>query len=109
MISLDFLQGRITYDNLSFLQNSSLNGQIDSLKEDMLQVEYSEGYLLDVGWFPSFDIGGNFQIKVVKDYEWNTPVLALTAYSIDSLIKQLLFAQNKINRAFTQPTAIWTT
>ncbi|KMT53274.1 hypothetical protein [Pseudomonas fildesensis] len=93
MISLDFLQGRVTYDELSLLQNLGIEHQLNDLKEDMLQVEYPDGFLLDVGWYPSFDIKGNFNIKIIKDYQWESPTLTLTAHSIDTLNKALLFAQ----------------
>ncbi|GAB5343802.1 hypothetical protein [Pseudomonas fluorescens] len=96
MISLEFLQGKVTYDELSMLQDSGVEHQAHHLKEDMLQVEYPNGFLIDVGWYPSFDAKGHFQIKVVKDYEWEFPTLTLTAQSIDSLIEQLLLAQVSI-------------
>lgn len=105
MISLEFLQGKVTYDELSILQDSGVEHQAHHLKEDMLQVEYPNGFLIDVGWYPSFDAKGHFQIKVVKDYEWASPTLTLTAQSIDSLIEQLLLAQVSI-RAELQKTPI---
>ena len=105
MISLEFLQGKVTYDELSMLQDSGVEHQAHHLKEDMLQVEYPNGFLIDVGWYPSFDAKGHFQIKVVKDYEWEFPTLTLTAQSIDSLIEQLLLAQVSI-RVELQKTPI---
>ena len=93
MISLDFLQGKVTYDELSMLQESGIEHQAYHLKEDLLQVEYPDCFLIDVGWYPSFDAKGHFQIKVVKDYEWESPTLTLTAQSIDALTEQLLLAQ----------------
>lgn len=97
MISLDFLQGKITYDELSMLQDSGIEQQVHNLKEDMLQVEYSDGFLIDVGWYPSFNSTGHFQIKVVKDHEWDTPTLTLTTQSISALSKLLLLAEISIN------------
>lgn len=97
MISLAFLQGEITYDELSMLQDSAIELQADHLKEDMLQVEYPDGFLIDVGWYPSFDAKGQFQIRVVKDYEWDLPTLRLTAQSIGALREALLSAQISIS------------
>lgn len=105
MISLDFLQGKITYDELSMLQDSGIEHQAHNLKEDMLQVEYPDGFLIDVGWYPSFDAKGHFQIKVVKDYEWDYPTLTLTAQSIGALSKLLLLAQISINTELQKNTA----
>ena len=96
MISLDFIQGNITYDELSLLEDSAIEDQVHNLKEDMFQVEYPDGLLLDVGWFPSFDAKGHFQIKVVKDYDWDSPTLTLTTQSIDTLGKLLLHAQSQL-------------
>lgn len=104
MISLDFIQGKITYDELSLLQDFAIEHQVHNLKEDMLQVEYPDGFLLDVGWYPSFDIKGHFQIKVVKDHDWDCPTLTVTAQSIDTLGNLLLLAQLSINTAL-QKTA----
>ncbi|MFC6301915.1 hypothetical protein GNF76_28150 [Pseudomonas sp. CCM 7893] len=108
MISLDFLQGKVTHDDLSLLLDSALDGQTNSLKEDMLQVEYPEGHLLDVGWYPSFDPKGSFQIKVIKDYEWDFPILALTANSIEKLKDILLLAQSAIYKGPQQPVPLST-
>ncbi|WP_225908810.1 hypothetical protein [Pseudomonas lactucae] len=96
MISLDFIQGNITYDELSLLEDSAIEDQVQNLKEDMLQVEYPDGFLLDVGWFPSFDAKGHFQIKIIKDYDWNSPTLTLIAHSIDTLGELLLRAQSRL-------------
>ncbi|WP_338476889.1 hypothetical protein [Pseudomonas khavaziana] len=104
MISLDFLKGKITYDELSILQNSGIEHQAHNLKEDMLQVEYPDGFLIDVGWYPSFDAKGHFQIKVIKDYEWDSPTLKLTAQSISTLSELLLLAQDSINTELQKTT-----
>jgi hypothetical protein len=97
VISLDFLHGKITYDEFSSLQNFSIEHQLQNLKEDMLQVEYPSGFLLDVGWYPSFDTEGCFQVKIIKDFDWDFPILSLTSKSIDSTCSLLDLAQNKIN------------
>jgi hypothetical protein len=97
VISLDFLHGKITYDEFSSLQNLSAEHQLQNLKEDMLQVEYPSGFLLDVGWYPSFDIEGCFQVKIIKDFDWDSPTLSLTSKSIESICSLLHLAQNKIN------------
>ncbi|WP_141064934.1 hypothetical protein [Pseudomonas lactucae] len=98
MISLGFIQGTITYDELSLLENSAIEDQVHNLKEDMLQVEYPDGFLLDVGWFPSFDAKGHFQIKIIKDHDWDSPTLTLTARSIDTLGELLLHAQSRLTQ-----------
>ncbi|MCP1517353.1 hypothetical protein J2Y74_001663 [Pseudomonas migulae] len=97
MIDLTFITGKIAFDNLSSLKNIDLCDQIESLKEDLLQVEYPTTLLLDVGWYPSFDITGCFQIRVIKDFDWSTPLFLSNADSIESLIDGMLVAQKVIH------------
>lgn len=61
MISLDFIDGKITYNELSIVDNGNSELSFEFLKEDMLQVEYLKNILLDVGWYPSFDPSGLFK------------------------------------------------
>jgi hypothetical protein len=74
MIDLAFITGEISHDDLSLLASEDLSTQAGDLKEDMLQVKYPSSILLDVGWYPSFDLDGLFQIRVIRDYDWNDPV-----------------------------------
>ncbi|WP_455884542.1 hypothetical protein [Pseudomonas spelaei] len=96
MISLGFIQGNITHDELSLLEHSAMEDQIQHLKEDMLQAEHPDGFLLDAGWFPSFEVEGHFQIKTIKDHNWDSPSSILTAQSIDTLVELLLQAQSQL-------------
>ena len=38
-------------------------------KEDMLQVEYPNGFLLDMGWYQD-----RYIILVIRDFDWAHPV-----------------------------------
>jgi hypothetical protein len=98
VIDLTFITGKITYDELSALRNIDLSNQIDFLKEDMLQVEYHGTYLLDVGWYPSFDINGTFQIRAIKDYDWDAPLAFSKVDTIQLLLEEIIAAQNLINK-----------
>ncbi|MBH1968612.1 MAG: hypothetical protein I8H81_10570 [Pseudomonadales bacterium] len=93
MIDLTFISGSITHDDLSPLEDSNLEYQIESLKEDLLQVEYPASLLLDVGWYPSFNLAGCFQIRVIESYNWETPLFLSTSKTIPSLIEELSIAQ----------------
>lgn len=53
MIVRYFKVRRVLYDELSSVTEGTAALAWDSLKEDMLQVEYPENILLDVGWYPS--------------------------------------------------------
>jgi hypothetical protein len=99
VIDLTFIKGKITYDDLSSLENTDIYNQIDSLKEDLLQVEYPETYLLDVGWYPSFDINGSFHISAIKDYDWGAPLFFSTAKSVHALMMEITAAQSCIRNS----------
>jgi hypothetical protein len=96
LIPLKFAGGTITHDDLSLLQEGAVSEQVDLLKEDMLQVEFAGGFLLDVGWYPEFDAAGGFRINVIRYYDWNRPVVALMAYETAELLEKLDIAQNAI-------------
>jgi hypothetical protein len=98
VIDLTFITGKITYDEISTLKDIDLSNQIDLLKEDMLQVEYQGTHLLDVGWYPSFDTNGSFQIRAIKDYDWEVPLVFSKADTIQLLIEEIIAAQNVINK-----------
>lgn len=90
--------GNITHNDL--LEILSNNGQdcIELLKENLLQVEHPLNLLLDVGWYPSFDIGGEFQIRVVNNFEWDVPALTLSTTTINDLLIQIEVTQTVIDR-----------
>nr|WP_157711664.1 hypothetical protein [Pseudomonas sp. PB120] len=95
---MTFISGNITHDDLSSLKGISPSDQIDFLKEDMLQVEYCARLLLDVGWYPSFNINGAFQIRVIKNHHWEEPIFYSKAKTIDSLIEEIVEAQKIISK-----------
>lgn len=73
--NLDIGQGVVVYDEISHLPDAfDAALHIDCLREDMLQIEFSDNLLLDVGWYPSFDEKGRFLLLLVKDYAWDKPV-----------------------------------
>lgn len=98
MIDLTFITGNITHDDLSSLKDFDLSNHIDFLKEDMLQIEYPKTLLLDVGWNPSFDINGSFQIRAIKDHNWDTPLFYSKADTVPLLINEITVAQNLISK-----------
>jgi hypothetical protein len=64
---IDFLPGQIVYAEAT-----------PELKEDLLQVVYPDGQILDVGWYPESDPAGEFRVLVVSDGGWDKPVLELS-------------------------------
>lgn len=49
-IDFSIKKGEVVFSELSLEKDILLDEQRDSLKEDMLQVEFPNGYVLDVGW-----------------------------------------------------------
>lgn len=70
----DFSPGKVVYNDFLIDPHQPLSRQCEALKEDLLQVNFGENYILDVGWYPSFATTGEFQIRVIKDGDWTSPV-----------------------------------
>lgn len=87
----------ITLKNVVSIHNeiASLNIEspaiypIDFLDEDLLQIEFANGNIIDVGWYPAFDETGEFVISVIKENNWTEPFLKLTAKDRYTFINQL--------------------
>ncbi len=57
------------YDDFGINPDIPLFMQLDTLKEDLIQVEYDSGHMLDIGWYPEFKASGCFKIYVTKSDE----------------------------------------
>lgn len=83
---IDFGKGVIKKDiDFDLNKDIPLKEQIDLLKEDMLQVSYDNDYLIDMGWYPEFDEEGNFRVSVIKDYQWDYPILQRSCRDLNLL------------------------
>lgn len=98
MISLDIIDGKITYNELSIVDNGNSELSFEFLKEDMLQIEYPKNILLDVGWYPSFDPSGAFQVRIIKKFRWASPEALLIAKSTNELVILIEKAQQIIHK-----------
>ncbi|MEG0635557.1 MAG: hypothetical protein RR517_23830 [Pseudomonas sp.] len=98
MIDFDFSKhcGKTTFDDLSAFESKNLSEQINDLKEDMLQVEFPRGYLLDIGWRPSFNTNGRFHIVLIKNQNWETPAYTGTTNTMDGVKEHIRRALLKI-------------
>ena len=73
-----------------------LSEQLESLTEDLIQIEYDNGYLIDIGWYPEYDAEGNFIVQLIKDYNWENPIYKQGCKEDKQLKKILLKAIEKI-------------
>jgi hypothetical protein len=87
---IDIKNGTVTYDDISFLTTElNLREQAYYLKEDMLQIEFSEDFLIDVGWSLSFDENGAFNVTMVRNQEWDRPIFQARVTDV-AAVKQTL-------------------
>ncbi|KZE76580.1 hypothetical protein AV926_15670 [Myroides marinus] len=79
-------RGNITYDTLTLLDFSLTTDEvIDELKEDLMQVEFDNNTLLDIGWYPEFNAQGQFTIQVIKDYNWEVPLFKAHCKTLEDI------------------------
>lgn len=79
---------RITFNDLVHLSfDLPVESQVEDLKEDLLQVEYPNELLLDVGWYPSFNPTGKFIVSVISNRDWGSPLVRFHASSFGELKK----------------------
>ena len=77
---------KITFNDLIIDENKDIFEQLDFLKEDLFQAEYKDE-ILDIGWYPSFNINGNFVISVIKDFDWENPVFKKEVREIEEFLR----------------------
>lgn len=66
--------------------------QSDLLKEDILQVQYSDDLLLDVGFY-----GKQYKIFVIKNLNWEEPIVVSTAADFNAMLRKLQKVINELN------------
>lgn len=93
----DIKQGKIKYDNFNIDFTMPLNEQEDDLLEDLLQIEFPNNYLLDVGWYPENDIEGQFVLTLIKNFDWQNPIYKYSCTSGVDLKKAYEVALDIIN------------
>lgn len=99
MNNINFGKGKVVLNDLDLKEDILLNEQVWSLKEDILQVEYGEDYILDVGFYPEFDIEkGEFRLVIVKGKYWDEPLFTKSTKSIKQLYLDLDEAINWLNQ-----------
>lgn len=82
---LDFHPGKVVFNDFDIDIERPLNEQEFSLKEDILQVNYNDEFIIDIGWYPEFDIKGEFKISVIENFEWDEPIMQKKCNDIKTL------------------------
>ncbi|MDF7680262.1 hypothetical protein PT300_06480 [Enterobacteriaceae bacterium ESL0689] len=62
------------YDELSTLDfTKSIYEQVNKLDEDLFQLSFTNGNIVDIGWYPGFEESGEFIVQVISDENWDEP------------------------------------
>lgn len=98
--NLSINKGIIRLNDCDFDINDKLeNLYHNSLKEDLLQIEFDNSYLIDVGWYPEFDKNGKFIILLVKNNDWDNPIKEIKTRDLkelDEIVRFLIKENNKL-------------
>lgn len=95
--NMNFEPGKVVYNDFDVNPKVQLESQVDSLKEDLFQVNYSDQYIIDVGWYPEFDEDGSFRICIIKDFNWEAPLFEKRCRDISTLNQLMCECINLIN------------
>ena len=98
MQRIDLKSGKIKYNEFYIHFDIPFSEQLDSLLEDLVQIEYEDGYLIDLGWYPEFDAAGRFIVQLIKDYNWEKPIYIQKSRDVKQLKEILVNAINMIKR-----------
>ena len=76
LADIDYKTGKINH----------ISDDFKHLSEDMLQIEYPGGYILDLGWYGS---SNGYIIHIIKNKNWETPVKKIYAgyYSLKEILE----------------------
>ena len=68
-------KGIIVYNDFNLDLSKPIIDQKNFLKEDLLQISFLDNYLLDLGWYPEGNTNGKFVLHIIKDFDWEKPIL----------------------------------
>lgn len=73
MKNIKFKSGKVIYDEFHIDFSIPFSEQLDNLKEDLLQVVFTENFLLDIGWYPEYEPEGQFVVQLIQNKCWDNP------------------------------------
>jgi hypothetical protein len=99
----DWGSGEVQYWTLDVIDvDKPLSLQLEDLQEDLAQIAYGAGIVLDLGWYPAGSINGAFGLVVVRNSDWTTPLLHERFNSLpllrDKLAQAVRFAERAAAR-----------
>jgi len=88
VVRYNVLQG--IFDATNFVE------QLCELREDLFLAEFPNGFLLDIGWYPSFDARGAFKIFMIKNGDWCDVAFSVRCKKLEKLNLAVKFACSRV-------------
>jgi len=81
--------------NWNVIKNNLFVNYYDNefLTEDLFQIE-KKNFIIDIGWYEGASL---FYIYLIKDFEWDLPLIKISAYSREQCFIALEFCVNYEN------------
>lgn len=79
------------YDEISALDfNKTELEEVTRLDEDLFQLALNDGVVVDIGWYPSFEEGGEFIIQMIQNSDRDHPIIKISSgWDKNELIEKL--------------------
>lgn len=87
--------GKIIFNNYDNGAYQLENNESEYLDEDMLQIIYDGGYIIDIGWYCGLKL---FVIYIIKNQNWEHPILRIEHDSFEELDQYLQIAIDTLER-----------
>lgn len=84
LTNIDFSPGKITYNDFDINLIHALTKEHIADEKDLLQVQYPNNILIDVEWKTN-----SFIICIIKDFDWENPVVKKECKDLTELEKIL--------------------
>ncbi len=84
--NIDIKDGVVSHDSISWIDDNFVINEdtVFDLSEDLLQISFNNKKL-DVGWYPDLEVEGFFRVVLIKDMNWESPIIEKECRDIKSL------------------------
>jgi hypothetical protein len=79
-----------------FMEIDPLNQDINNfdpgwdLSQDLLQIQsVQRDIIIDLGWYPDHDPNGEYKIFVIKNLDWENPLITYASRSKDEIVSKI--------------------
>lgn len=91
--NIDIKDGVISHDSISWINDDFkiTEDTVFDLSSDLLQIKFNDQILLDVGWYPDLNVNGRFRILLIKNTNWEFPLLNVQCSNIKELKQNISY------------------